>query len=67
MTSKNDITGDPILTKISSDNKKYADNWETIFGKGKKQEELQPIKNDGPPLPNGLARHWEEKVDKDGE
>lgn len=35
MASKNDITGDSIQTKISSDNKKYADNWEKIFGKKK--------------------------------
>ncbi len=31
MTSRNDITGDSILTKASSD--AYRDNWDKIFGK----------------------------------
>tara|TARA_B100000902_G_C27321759_1_gene925134 strand:- start:5648 stop:5839 length:192 start_codon:yes stop_codon:yes gene_type:complete len=36
MTSKNDITGDSIRTKVKGgDSKKYADNWEKIFGKDK--------------------------------
>jgi len=45
----------------------YKDNWEKIFGNKKKtpEEELEPVKNDGPILPNGLARHWKKKVDKD--
>jgi len=39
MTSKNDITGDSIQTKIRKDNKTYADNWEKIFGNKEKKEE----------------------------
>lgn len=31
MTSKNDITGDTIQTKVGEQNK-YADGWERIFG-----------------------------------
>ena len=39
MTSKNDITGDSIRTKVKGgDSKKYADNWEKIFGKKKNSE-----------------------------
>lgn len=36
MPSKNDITGDSIQSRHSSQ-KKYADNWEKIFGKKKGQ------------------------------
>ena len=32
MTSRNDITGDSI-TNSKGDSKKYADNWDKIFGK----------------------------------
>jgi len=39
MTSKNDITGDSIRTKVKGgDNKKYADNWEKIFGNKKNSD-----------------------------
>lgn len=31
MTTKNDVTGDRLISKIPSDN--YRDNWERIFGK----------------------------------
>ena len=31
MTAKNDITGDSLTSRVSSD--KYRDNWERIFGK----------------------------------
>lgn len=34
MTSKNDITGDSIKTKVVSDS--YRDNYDLIFGKKKK-------------------------------
>lgn len=37
MTSKNDITGDSIRSKISGDSK-YADAWEKIWGKKKTHE-----------------------------
>lgn len=30
MTAKNDITGDSLTSRVSSD--KYRDNWERIFG-----------------------------------
>lgn len=40
MTSKNDITGDSIQSRHSGQ-KKYADNWEKIFGK-KKGQAQQP-------------------------
>ena len=40
MTSKNDITGDSIRTKISKDNSKYADNWEKIWGNKNKEKGL---------------------------
>lgn len=36
MTAKNDITGDSIQTKVSSDS--YRDNHEKIFGKSKLQQ-----------------------------
>lgn len=39
MTSKNDITGDSIRTKISKDNNKYGDAWEKIWGKKPKEHE----------------------------
>ena len=38
MTSKNDITGDSIRTKVSKDNKQYADAWEKIWGKKRQHE-----------------------------
>jgi hypothetical protein len=41
MTSKNDITGDSI-TNNKGDHKKYAENWEKIFGK--KTEQNKPEK-----------------------
>lgn len=31
MTSKNDITGDTLVTKVTSET--YRDNWDRIFGK----------------------------------
>lgn len=30
MTSTNDVTGDPIKTKVATD--EYRDNWERIYG-----------------------------------
>lgn len=30
MTTKNDVTGDRLITKVASDS--YRDNWERIFG-----------------------------------
>jgi hypothetical protein len=38
MTSKNDITGDSIKSKISKDQDKYADSWERIWGKKKEHK-----------------------------
>jgi hypothetical protein len=37
MTSKNDITGDSIAN-TKGNQKKYAENWEKIFGKKKEQK-----------------------------
>mgnify|MGYP006075083157 CR=1 FL=1 len=56
-----------------TDQKKYADNYDAIFGK--KADDLSvlnadmpaPVNNDGPPIPNGLKAAWErqsKKVDK---
>lgn len=36
MPAKNDITGDSITTKSTSD--AYRDNWDKIFSKKKKEE-----------------------------
>ena len=40
MTAKNDVTGDLIKTKGSSE--QYRDNWEKIFGK-KKEEKSEEV------------------------
>lgn len=37
MTSKNDITGDPIISK--SGGKDYNDGWDKIWGKNQKQKQ----------------------------
>jgi hypothetical protein len=37
MTARNDITGDAI-TNSKGDQKKYADNWEKIFGNKNKDK-----------------------------
>lgn len=39
MVTKNDVTGDSIQSKVSS--KQYLDNYDTIFGNGKKQKVKQ--------------------------
>jgi|TARA_B110000977_G_C10702427_1_gene347916 hypothetical protein len=61
-TSKNDITGESIRTKgtLSAQGR---DNYDSIFRKKEDKEPVEtkeetPIKNNTPPLPNGLARHW---------
>jgi hypothetical protein len=41
MASKNDITGDSIQSKHSNQ-KKYAENWEKIFGKKKQTHQDVP-------------------------
>lgn len=33
MTTKNDVTGDRLITKVASDS--YRENWERIFGNNK--------------------------------
>ena len=46
MTARNDITGDSIANN-KGDSKKYADNWEKIFGnkdKEKPKEETKVVK-----------------------
>ena len=47
-TAKNDITGDSIATKSSSD--AYRDGWERIFGK-KKEEVTTPERKKRGKLP----------------
>ena len=44
--------------------KKYSDNWEKIFGKKENKNNIEPIKNDGPPMPNGLKGAWERQDKK---
>jgi hypothetical protein len=39
MPTKNDVTGDSIQTKVSS--KAYLDNYDAIFGNGRKQKVKQ--------------------------
>jgi len=39
--SKNDITGDSIITKNTTD--KYRDGWDRIFGKKKSEEALEEM------------------------
>lgn len=42
MTTKNDITGDALKSKPSSD--KYRENWERIFGQKKKDNKKEDTK-----------------------
>lgn len=37
-TYVNDVTGDPIVSKVSN-SAAYQDGWDRIFGKGKKKKE----------------------------
>lgn len=39
MATKNDITGDPLITKSSTDS--YRDGWDRIFGKKKEEKKEQ--------------------------
>jgi len=41
MTAKNDITGDSIAN-TKGNHKKYAENWEKIFGKKKEDKQSKP-------------------------
>lgn len=43
MATKNDITGDTIITKGTTD--KYRDNWDAIFGKPKVTQDKQEEKD----------------------
>ncbi len=45
MATKNDITGDSIVSKKNS--KAYQDNWELIFGNKKPLESFSEIEIDG--------------------
>ena len=54
MATRNDITGDSIQTKTSS--QAYRDNWDAIFGKKKEQTDLD-VYND---------ERLVSKFDKDG-
>lgn len=44
MTAKNDVTGDSIMTKGSS--QAYRDNWERIFGKKDQPKQNEEVDND---------------------
>lgn len=44
MTTRNDITGDPIATKPTSD--KYRDNYDAIFGSKAVQKTCPPCTQD---------------------
>lgn len=37
MSSRNDITGDALISKSNTD--KYRDGWDMIFGKDKKKQQ----------------------------
>ena len=40
MTTKNDVTGDRLITKVASNS--YRDNWERIFGDKYKDGRAKP-------------------------
>jgi hypothetical protein len=42
MAARNDITGDSITSKTTSE--KYRDNWDAIFAKKEKKEEDKDLK-----------------------
>ncbi len=44
MATRNDVTGDVIATRGSSD--AYRNNWDAIFGKKKAQDEQPKTEND---------------------
>lgn len=45
MASRNDVTGDNLISKTSNDN--YRNNWDRIFGnKDKKEEDKKEDKKD---------------------
>lgn len=46
MTAKNDITGDAIVN-TKGDQKKYAENWEKIFGKKTTTEKKENTRKKG--------------------
>ena len=61
MTAHNDITGDKIATKNSSD--EFRNGWDRIFG-GKKllKENLDPL--DLEPTAAPTVKPWDPKADK---
>jgi len=64
MTSKNDITGDSIVSKTS--NKKYEEGWERIFGKKSKQQQQPVIGPAGLHIESGWAdKERLEKIKKE--
>ena len=78
MKSSNWHGGKGSTPRTNTHSKQYQDNWDKIFGKDKKVKddfsdrarpdgliwERDKIKNDGPPMPNGLQRAWERKDKK---
>jgi hypothetical protein len=65
LVTKNDITGDTISSKINGSNKKYADNWDRIFGSKKqktKQKSVTELNWDGN---EDRGRYGEDESNKD--
>ena len=61
LVTKNDITGDTISSKINGSNKKYADNWDRIFG-SKNQKYVTELNWDGN---EDRGRYGEDESNKD--
>ena len=61
LVTKNDITGDTISSKINGSNKKYADNWDIIFG-SKNQKSVTELNWDGN---EDRGRYGEDESNKD--
>jgi|TARA_R110002124_G_scaffold47397_1_gene141173 hypothetical protein len=48
MATKNDMTGDTLISRVS--NKNYSDGWDRIFGKKsqkEKQQDMTELNGDG--------------------
>jgi len=60
MAARNDITGDSIKTKSSS--QAYRDNWDAIFGKKEKEVKEDPhaVYNDDRLSTNMDKKMWED-------
>jgi hypothetical protein len=63
MTARNDITGDSIANN-KGDSKKYADNWEKIFGKKKETAYIEDIANNQEELGTEFEEALANNLDK---